>query len=213
MYRLNRIDRPPSLVTCQRDEYPTRASLSDATAAPSVRRDSRWFRPQNSAPCQRRSRPLTSIASIATASGSLGLVHRRPHPPRAPVVHERRLELRLHAAVLDGRDEDDVVADLELVQRRALGPGEHVLVEQREPGRAARPRHLVELVLLLRREQQAELAPALADEVDSERPRSRSASSVREPRSTQTRTVGGSAETLQTAVVVSPRGTPSRDAS
>ena len=37
----------------------------------------------------------------------------------------------------------------------------------------------------------------------------RSASSVRDPRSTQTRTVGGSADTLQTAVVVRPRGVSS----
>ena len=37
----------------------------------------------------------------------------------------------------------------------------------------------------------------------------RSAASVRDARSTQTRMVGGSAETLQTAVVVSPRGAPS----
>jgi hypothetical protein len=32
---------------------------------------------------------------------------------------------------------------------------------------------------------------------------------VREPRSTHTRTVGGCAETLDTAVVVRPRGVPS----
>ena len=39
----------------------------------------------------------------------------------------------------------------------------------------------------------------------------RSAASVRDPRSTQTRIVGGFAETLHTAVVVSPRGAPSSE--
>ena len=53
-----------------------------------------------------------------------GLVCWRPRPPRAAVVHQRRLELGMHAAVVDLRDEDDVVADLELMERRALGPGE-----------------------------------------------------------------------------------------
>ena len=42
----------------------------------------------------------------------------------------------------------------------------------------------------------------------TKRPPARSAASVLEPRSTQMRIVGGFAETLQTAVVVSPRGRP-----
>ncbi len=59
------------------------------------------------------------------------VVGRRPHAPRAAVVHERRLELRLDAAVRHLGDEDDVVPDLELPFGRALGPREDVRVEQR----------------------------------------------------------------------------------
>src|SRR6188472_323497 len=55
---------------------------------------------------------------------------------------------------------------------------------------------------------QSSLPPSPA-KLTTNRPLSRSAASVREARSTQTRIVGGSAETLQTAVVVSPRGVPS----
>ena len=42
------------------------------------------------------------------------VVDRRPHTPRAAVVHERRLELGLDAAARDLCDEHDVVSDLEL---------------------------------------------------------------------------------------------------
>src|SRR6187551_3463537 len=55
---------------------------------------------------------------------------------------------------------------------------------------------------------QSSLRPS-PTKLTTKRPLARSAASVREARSTQTRIVGGSAETLQTAVVVSPRGVPS----
>src|SRR4029079_15957185 len=58
----------------------------------------------------------------------LRLVHGRPDAPRAPVVQARRLELGPDAPVLDEADEERVVADLELVDGRALRPGEGVLV-------------------------------------------------------------------------------------
>ena len=70
----------------------------------------------------------------------------------------------------DERDEEHVVTDLELVERRALGPGERVVVEQREPRAPRAPGDVRELVALLGREQQAEVAAPFRDEVDRERP-------------------------------------------
>ena len=58
--------------------------------------------------------------------------------------------------MLDAGDEDHVISDLEVVHRRALGPGEHVLVQQREARLGVPPRHLLELVVRLRREEESE---------------------------------------------------------
>ena len=84
--------------------------------------------------------------------------------------HWRRLELGLHAAVLDSRDEHDVIADLEVVHGAALGPREAVLVEERESRARLAPGHVRELVVRLRGEEEAEVAASVPEEVDDEAP-------------------------------------------
>ncbi len=160
------------------------------------------------APCQRRSRPLTSIARMGRRP--VGLVHRRPDAPRAPVVHERRLELGLDAAVLDLGDERRRGR-----RPRARGASQHSahastsVVEQRQAGRVGRHVTCANLSSAFEaNSRQSSLRPSPTKLTTKPR-LARSAASVRDPRSTQTRIVGGSAETLHTAVVVRPRGAPS----